>query len=155
MLNMSESRENNSSSRQSSSRRKHSGRSSSSQGSGSRDRQIRDRINAIKKFLLFGLYAWMMLMSVLRMINEQLMLSFWMDLASFGLLWIYFVLSSQKFTTLFRVSKNWFYAHAAVLLIHLLVALFLGDIDPNAGITQPIIKHNETKPVAKPYEVGD
>ena len=102
-----------------------------------------------------GGYAFLMLISVSRMMDEQLMRSFWMDLAAFGLLWIYFALSSQKIITLFRVSKSWFYAHALVVLTHLAVALFLGDADVNAGVSQPMHQPDQTQPVVQPYQVGE
>jgi hypothetical protein len=96
-----------------------------------------------------------MLISVSRMMDEQVMRSFWMDLAAVVLLWIYYALSSQKIITLFRVSKSWFYAHALVVLTHLAVALFLGDADVNAGVSQPIHQPDQTQPVVQPYQVGE
>ena len=96
-----------------------------------------------------------MLLTISRMMDEELWRSFWMDLGAFGLLWIYYVLSSQKITKVFKISKNWFYAHGLVVIIHLTVALFLGDLDPNAGMSQPVYEQKEAKPVVKPYQVGE
>ena len=129
--------------------------SSSSNNPGSSKSKIRNRIKTLKRLVFLGGYALIMLMSVSRMMDEQLMRSFWMDLAAFGLLWIYFALSSQKIIKLFRVSKSWFYAHALVVLTHLAVALFLGDADVNAGISQPIHQPDQTQPVVQPYQVGE
>ena len=129
--------------------------SSSSNNPGSSKSKIRNRIKTLKRLVFLGGYALIMLMSVSRMMDEQLMRSFWMDLAAFGLLWIYYALSSQKIITLFRVSKSWFYAHALVVLTHLAVALFLGDGDVNAGISQPIHQPDQTQPVVQPYQVGE
>jgi hypothetical protein len=141
--------------RKSSSSRSSSSSSSSSNNSGSSKSKIRSRIKTLKKLFFLGGYAFLMLISVSRMMDEQLLRSFWMDLAAFGLLWIYFALSSQKIITLFRVSKSWFYAHALVVLTHLAVALFLGDADVNAGISQPIHQPDQTQPVVQPYQVGE
>jgi hypothetical protein len=96
-----------------------------------------------------------MWLTVRRMMDEQLLRSFWLNLAAFGLLWIYYVLSSQKITKVFKISKAWFQAHALVVLTHLAVAIFLGDVDPNAGMAQPVYEQKEVKPVVKPYQVGE
>ena len=95
----------------------------------------------------------MMLVSVSRMMDERLIRSFWMDLSAFGLLWVYFVLSSQKIITLFRISKSWFYGHALVVITHLAIALFLGDTDVDTST--PIHQNMETAPVVQPYKVGE
>jgi len=139
----------------SSSRSSSSSSSSSANNTGSSKSKIRSRIKTLKKLFFLGGYAFLMLISVSRMMDEQLMRSFWMDLAAFALLWIYFALSSQKIIKLFRVSKSWFYAHALVVLTHLAVALFLGDEDVNAGISQPIHQPDQTQPVVQPYQVGE
>jgi len=139
----------------SSSRSSSSSSSSSANNTGSSKSKIRSRIKTLKKLFFLGGYAFMMLISVSRMMDEQLMRSFWMDLAAFGLLWIYFALSSQKIITLFRVSKSWFYAHALVVLTHLAVVLFLGDADVKAGISQPMHQPDQTQPVVQPYQVGE
>jgi hypothetical protein len=114
---------------------------------------LRNRIKTLKKIFFLGIYAAMMLVSVSRMMDERLIRSFWMDLSAFGLLWVYFVLSSQKIITLFRISKSWFYGHALVVIIHLAIALFLGDA--NVDSSTPIHQNMETAPVVQPYKVGE
>ena len=136
-----------------SSRRK-SSRSTSNTNSGSSKSQTRSRIKSFKKLVLLGIYGGMMLVSVSRMMNEQLMRSFWMDLAAFGVLWIYYVLSTQKISKLITVSTMWFYSHALVILFHLSIALFLGDVDVSVG-GKPIHENIENKPVVQPYPVGE
>ena len=138
-----------------SSRRKSSKSSSSSDNSGSRSSKFRSNIKTGKKLFFLGIYAVLMLLTVRRMMDEQLLRSFWLNLAAFGLLWIYYVLSSQKITKVFKISKAWFQAHALVVLTHLAVAIFLGDVDPNAGMSQPVHEQKEAKPVVKPYQVGE
>lgn len=96
-----------------------------------------------------------MLLSVSRMMDERLMSSFWFDVLAFAVLWVYYALSSLKLIRLFKVSKMWFYSHALVILIHLAVALFLGDVDPNAGVAQPVHTPVENAPVVQPYQVGE
>jgi hypothetical protein len=98
-----------------------------------------------------------MLISVSRMMDEQLMRSFWMDLAAFALLWIYYALSSQKIIKLFRVSKSWFYAHALVVVVHLLVAVFFNEPSPDSQIqsNQAIKDLPKSEPVVQPYQVGE
>jgi hypothetical protein len=126
-------------------------RSSSSSNSGSSKSKVRDRIKMVKRSFFLGIYAAMMLVSVSRMMDELLMSSFWLDLSAFGLLWIYYALSSQKIITLFRVSKSWFYAHLLVVLTHLAIALLLGDADLDASFSKPIHKDLETPAVVQPY----
>ena len=96
-----------------------------------------------------------MLMSVSRMMDERVMSSLWFDLLAFAVIWVYYALSSLKLIRLFKVSKMWFYIHAFVILIHLAVALFLGDVDPNAGVAQPVHEPVENQPVVQPYQVGE
>jgi hypothetical protein len=144
-----------SSRRKSSSNRSSSSSPSSSNNTGISKSKIRSRIKTLKKLFFLGGYAFLMLISVSHMMDEQLIRSFWMDLAAFCLIWTYYALSSQKIIKLFRVSKSWFYAHAVVVLTHLAVALFLGDADVNAGVSQPIHQPDQTQPVVQPYQVEE
>jgi hypothetical protein len=71
-----------------------------------------------------------MILSVRKMMNDQLMDSFWYDLTAFGLLWIYRALASAKITKIFRINAQWFFAHAVVILAHLLVVIFFNEPNP-------------------------
>ena len=125
--------------------------SSSNSNTGSSKSKMRSRIKLLKKLACLGFYAWLMLLSVSRMMDERLMSSFWFDVLAFAVLWVYYALSSLKLIRLFKVSKMWFYSHALVILIHLAVALFLGDVDPNAGVAAPVHAPVENQPVVQPY----
>ena len=76
-----------------------------------------------------------MILSVRKMMNEQLMDSFWYDLAAFGLLWIYRALVAAQITKVLRIKAQWFFAHALVIMIHLAVVLFFNEPGP-AGVIQ-------------------
>lgn len=129
--------------------------SKSRKNSGSSNSKRNARIKTLKKVFFLGMYAGLMLVSVSRMMDEQLMPSFWLDLLAFAVLWVYYALSSLKLIRLFRISKMWFFSHALVILFHLAVALLIGDVDPNAGVPKPIHEPNQTQPVVQPYEGGD
>ena len=139
-----------------------SSRSRSSSGSGSRtssggsSSKKRDQIRRIKQFFWLGLYGVIMVLSVRKMMNEQLMDSFWYDLAAFGLLWIYRALAAAKITTVFRIKAQWFFAHVLVILVHLAVVLFFNEPSP-ADVIQSSQVHKEqpSAPVVQPYQVGE
>ena len=88
--------------------------------------------------------------------NEQLVDSFWYDLAAFGLLWIYRAMAAAKITTVLRISVQWFVAHALVILVHLAVVLFFNEPSP-ADVIQSSQVHKEqpSAPVVQPYQVGE
>ena len=138
-----------------------SSRSRSSSGSGSRtssggsSSKKRDQIRRIKQFFWLGLYGVIML-SVRKMMNEQLVDSFWYDLAAFGLLWIYRALAAAKITTVLRIKAQWFFAHVLVILVHLAVVLFFNEPSP-ADVIQSSQVHKEqpSAPVMQPYQVGE
>jgi hypothetical protein len=138
-----------------------SSRSRSSSGSGRRttsggsSSKKRDQIRRIKQFFWLGLYGVIMVFSVRKMMNEQLMDSFWYDLAAFGLLWIYRALAAAKITKVLRISVQWFVAHALVILVHLAVVLFFNEPSP-ADVIQSSQVHKEqpSAPVVQPYQVG-
>jgi hypothetical protein len=127
--------------------------SRSSSGSSSKTQQ---RIRRIKQFFWLGLYGVIMVLSVRKMMNEQLMDSFWYDLAAFGLLWIYRALAAAKITKVLRISVQWFVAHALVILVHLAVVLFFNEPSP-ADVIQSSQVHKEqpSAPVVQPYQVGE
>ena len=139
-----------------------SSRSRSSSGSGSRtssggsSSKKRDQIRRINQFFWLGLYGVIMVLSVRKMMNEQLMDSFWYDLAAFGLLWIYRALAAAKITTVLRIKGQWFVAHALVILVHLAVVLFFNEPSP-ADVIQSSQVHKEqpSAPVVQPYQVGE
>ena len=139
-----------------------SSRSRSSSGSGSRtssggsSSKKRDQIRRFKQFFWLGLYGVIMVLSVRKMMNEQLVDSFWYDLAAFGLLWIYRALATAKITTVLRISVQWFVAHALVILVHLAVVLFFNEPSP-ADVIQSSQVHKEqpSAPVVQPYQVGE
>jgi lysylphosphatidylglycerol synthetase-like protein (DUF2156 family) len=139
-----------------------SSRSRSSSGSGSRtssggsSSKKRDQIRRIKQVFWLGLYGVIMVLSVRKMMNEQLVDSFWYDLAAFGLLWIYRALATAKITTVLRISVQWFVAHALVILVHLAVVLFFNEPSP-ADVIQSSQVHKEqpSAPVVQPYQVGE
>ena len=139
-----------------------SSRSRSSSGSGSRtssggsSSKKRDQIRRIKHVFWLGLYGVIMVLSVRKMMNEQLMDSFWYDLAAFGLLWIYRALAAAKITKVLRISVQWFVAHALVILVHLAVVLFFNEPSP-ADVIQSSQVHKEqpSAPVVQPYQVGE
>ena len=139
-----------------------SSRSRSSSGSGSRtssggsSSKKRDQIRRIKQVFWLGLYGVIMVLSVRKMMNEQLIDSFWYDLAAFGLLWIYRALATAKITTVLRISVQWFFAHVLVILVHLAVVLFFNEPSP-ADVIQSSQVHKEqpSAPVVQPYQVGE
>ncbi len=106
---------------------KRSSRRTSSGGSSSKKR---DLFRSIKQFFWLGLYGVIMIVSVRKMMSDELMYSFWYDLFAFGLLWIYRALASAKITKVFRIRSQWFVAHAAVILSHLAVVLFFNEPNP-------------------------
>ena len=130
-----------------------SGRRTSSGGSSSKTQQ---RIRRIKQFFWLGLYGVIMVLSVRKMMNEQLMDSFWYDLAAFGLLWIYRALAAAKITTVLRIKAQWFFAHALVILVHLAVVLFFNEPSPADVIqSRQVHKEQPSAPVVQPYQVGE
>jgi formate hydrogenlyase subunit 4 len=97
-----------------------------------------------------------MLVSVRRMMQVQLLGSFYMDLAAFALLWLYHALSVAKITKVVKIKSQWFYAHLLVLVVHLLVAVFFNEPSP-ADVIQSNQVHKEqpSAPVVQPYQVGE
>jgi hypothetical protein len=92
---------------------------SSRSSSGGSNVKTRDRSRKIKQFILLGIYALIMLVSVRRMMQDQLLGSFYMDLAAFALLWLYYALSVAKITKVIKIKSQWFYAHLLVVVVHL------------------------------------
>ena len=134
---------------------KRSGTSRSS--SGGSNVKTRDRSRKIKQFILLGIYALIMLVSVRRMMQDQLLGSFYMDLAAFALLWLYYALSVAKITKVIKIKSQWFYAHLLVVLMHLLVVVFLNEPSPDSQIqsNQAIKDLPKSEPVVQPYQVGE
>ncbi len=98
-----------------------------------------------------------MLVSVRRMMQDQLLGSFYMDLAAFALLWLYYALSVAKITKVIKIKSQWFYAHLLVVLMHLLVVVFLNEPSPDSQIqsNQAIKDLPKSEPVVQPYQVGE
>jgi hypothetical protein len=134
---------------------KRSGTSRSS--SGGSNVKTRERSRKIKQFILLGIYALIMLVSVRRMMQDQLLGSFYMDLAAFALLWLYYALSVAKITKVIKIKSQWFYAHLLVVLMHLLVVVFLNEPSPDSQIqsNQAIKDLPKSEPVVQPYQVGE
>jgi hypothetical protein len=130
--------------------------SSRSSGGGS-NVKTRDRSRKIKQFILLGIYALIMLVSVRRMMQDQLLGSFYMDLAAFALLWLYYALSVAKITKVIKIKSQWFYAHLLVVVVHLLVAVFFNEPSPDSQIqsNQAIKDLPKSEPVVQPYQVGE
>jgi hypothetical protein len=95
-------------------------------------------------------------LSVRKMINDQLMDSFWYNLTAFGLLWIYRALAAAKITKVLLISVEWFVAHALVILVHLAVLLFFNE-PSTADVIQSsqVHKAQPEAPVVKPYQLGE
>lgn len=88
--------------------------------------------------------------------NEQLLDSFWYDLAAFGLLWIYRALAAAKITKVVRIKSPWFFAHALVILFHLSVVMFFNEPSPTDVIqSSQVHKEQPSEPVVQPYQVGE
>jgi formate hydrogenlyase subunit 4 len=98
-----------------------------------------------------------MLVSVRRMMQDQLLGSFYMDLAAFALLWLYHALSVAKITKVVKIKSQWFYAHLLVVVVHLLVAVFFNEPSPDSQIqsNQAIKDLPKSEPVVQPYQVGE
>jgi hypothetical protein len=130
---------------------------SSRSSSGGSNVKARDRSRKIKQFILLGIYAFIMLVSVRRMMQDQLLGSFYMDLAAFALLWLYYALSVAKITKLIKIKSQWFYAHLLVVVVHLLVAVFFNEPSPDSQIqsNQAIKDLPKSEPVVQPYQVGE
>ena len=130
---------------------------SSRSSSGGSNVKTRDRSRKIKQFVLLGIYAFIMLVSVRRMMQDQLLGSFYMDLAAFALLWLYYALSVAKITKVIKIKSQWFYAHLLVVLMHLLVAVFFNEPSPDSQIqsNQAIKDLPKSEPVVQPYQVGE
>ena len=137
------------------SKSKRSGSSRSS--SGGSNVKTRERSRKIKQFILLGIYALIMLVSVRRMMQDQLLGSFYMDLAAFALLWLYYALSVAKITKVIKIKSQWFYAHLLVVVVHLLVAVFFNEPSPDSQIqsNQAIKDLPKSEPVVQPYQVGE
>jgi len=130
---------------------------SSRSSSGGSNVKARDRSRKIKQFILLGIYAFIMLVSVRRMMQDQLLGSFYMDLAAFALLWLYYAFSVAKITKVVKIKSQWFYAHLLVVLMHLLVVVFLNEPSPDSQIqsNQAIKDLPKSEPVVQPYQVGE
>ena len=130
---------------------------SSRSSSGGSNVKTRDRSRKIKQFILLGIYALIMLVSVRRMMQDQLLGSFYMDLAAFALLWLYYALSVAKITKVIKIKSQWFYAHLLVVVMHLLVVVFLNEPSPDSQIqsNQAIKDLPKSEPVVQPYQVGE
>ncbi len=130
---------------------------SSRSSSGGSNVKTRDRSRKIKQFILLGIYAFIMLVSVRRMMQDELLGSFYMDLAAFALLWLYYALSVAKITKVIKIKSQWFYAHLLVVLMHLLVVVFLNEPSPDSQIqsNQAIKDLPKSEPVVQPYQVGE
>jgi hypothetical protein len=130
---------------------------SSRSSSGGSNVKTRDRSRKIKQFILLGIYAFIMLVSVRRMMQDQLLGSFYMDLAAFALLWLYYALSVAKITKVIKIKSQWFYAHLLVVVVHLLVVVFLNEPSPDSQIqsNQAIKDLPKSEPVVQPYQVGE
>jgi hypothetical protein len=130
---------------------------SSRSSSGGSNVKTRDRSRKIKQFILLGIYAFIMLVSVRRMMQDQLLGSFYMDLAAFVLLWLYYALSVAKITKVIKIKSQWFYAHLLVVLMHLLVVVFLNEPSPDSQIqsNQAIKDLPKSEPAVQPYQVGE
>ncbi len=130
---------------------------SSRSSSGGSNVKTRERSRKIKQFILLGIYALIMLVSVRRMMQDQLLGSFYMDLAAFALLWLYYALSVAKITKVIKIKSQWFYAHLLVVLMHLLVVVFLNEPSPDSQIqsNQAIKDLPKSEPVVQPYQVGE
>jgi hypothetical protein len=130
---------------------------SSRSSSGGSNVKTRERSRKIKQFILLGIYALIMLVSVRRMMQDQLLGSFYMDLAAFALLWLYYALSVAKITKVVKIKSQWFYAHLLVVLMHLLVVVFLNEPSPDSQIqsNQAIKDLPKSEPAVQPYQVGE
>ena len=130
---------------------------SSRSSSGGSNVKTRERSRKIKQFILLGIYALIMLVSVRRMMQDQLLGSFYMDLAAFALLWLYYALSVAKITKVIKIKSQWFYAHLLVVVMHLLVVVFLNEPSPDSQIqsNQAIKDLPKSEPVVQPYQVGE
>lgn len=130
---------------------------SSRSSSGGSNVKTRDRSRKIKQFILLGIYAFIMLVSVRRMMQDQLLGSFYLDLAAFALLWLYYALSVAKITKVIKIKSQWFYAHLLVVVMHLLVVVFLNEPSPDSQIqsNQAIKDLPKSEPVVQPYQVGE
>jgi hypothetical protein len=130
---------------------------SSRSSSGGSNVKTRERSRKIKQFILLGIYAFIMLVSVRRMMQDQLLGSFYMDLAAFALLWLYYALSVAKITKVIKIKSQWFYAHLLVVVVHLLVVVFLNEPSPDSQIqsNQAIKDLPKSEPAVQPYQVGE
>ncbi len=127
---------------------------SSSRGANAKQK---DRLKKIKQFFWLGIYALIMLVSVRRMMQDELLGSFYMDLAAFALLWIYRMLSVAKVMKSLNIKSQWFFAHLLVVLMHLLVVVFLDEPRPDSQVqSNQVIKDlPKSEPVVQPYKVND
>ena len=130
---------------------------SSRSSSGGSNIKTRERSRKIKQFILLGIYAFVMLVSVRRMMQDELLGSFYMDLAAFALLWLYHALSVAKITKVIKIKSQWFYAHLLVVLIHLMLVVFLDEPRPDSQVqSNQVIKDlPKSEPVVQPYKVND
>lgn len=122
-------------------------------GSGSRGSKRRDRIRRFKQFFWFGLYGAVLLLSVRKMMHEQLTESFWLNLSAFALLWVFRALSSAQKSSVLRVKSSWFFIHLAVVLAHFAVMVFFDEPSPSALIEAgQVHKEPPSQPVVVPWE---
>jgi hypothetical protein len=129
---------------------------SSRSSSGGSNSKARERSRKIKQFILYGIYALIMLVSVRRMMQDELLGSFYMDLAAFALLWIYRMLSVAKVMKSLNIKSQWFFAHLLVVLMHLLVVVFLDEPRPDSQVqSNQVIKDlPKSEPVVQPYQAN-
>jgi hypothetical protein len=129
---------------------------SSRSSSGGSNIKTRERSRKIKQFILLGIYAFIMLVSVRRMMQDELLASFYMDLAAFALLWFYHALSVAKITKVIKIKSQWFYAHLLVVLIHLMLVVFLDEPRPDSQVqSNEVIKDlPKSEPVVQPYQAN-
>jgi hypothetical protein len=129
---------------------------SSRSSSGGSNVKTRERSRKIKQFILLGIYALIMLVSVRRMMQDELLASFYMDLAAFALLWLYYALSVAKITKVIKIKSQWFYAHLLVVLIHLMLVVFLDEPRPDSQVqSNQVIKDlPKSEPVVQPYQAN-
>ena len=126
---------------------------SSSRGANAKQK---DRLKKIKQFILLGIYAFIMLVSVRRMMQDELLASFYMDLAAFALLWIYRVLSVAKVMKSLNIKSQWFYVHLLVVLIHMMLVVFLDEPRPDSQVqsNEAIKDLPKSEPVVQPYQAN-
>ena len=129
---------------------------SSRSSSGGSNIKTRERSRKIRQFILLGIYAFIMLVSVRRMMQDELLASFYMDLAAFALLWFYHALSVAKITKVIKIKSQWFYAHLLVVLIHMMLVVFLDEPRPDSQVqSNQVIKDlPKSEPVVQPYQAN-